>query len=337
MVSCRDGASYVCETWFHPASSPQEGPELLAAFIQQFYTRIPPPPRIMLPFEPARMQDIRLLIKHHHQRMPHLVCPKRGLLAQWIQQANQQATDALHVHLAQTNAKLSILEQVASSLNLGTCLNRVEMYDNSHHQGTCAIGAMVVKIRNEWSRKDYQTWDFPPCQDDYAMMRAVMQARFSPFQTADEPDLIIIDGGKGQLSVVSQELVALGKSHIPHISIAKSEPCDTILLSDGSVIQWPPHHPVLRWIQATRDEAHRFAISTHRRLHRHSMTHSVLSTIPGMGPKRLKALYDTFTSIDGMREANIEQLCSVLPQKTASLLFAWLHPPSPVTPSDNLS
>jgi excinuclease ABC subunit C len=160
--------------------------------------------------------------------------------------------------------------------------------------------------------------------DDYAMMRQVMTRRFSTTQNP-LPDFMVIDGGRGQLSAVMAVLKSLGRDSIPLITICKTIPHDTIFLADGTALDLPSHHPVLHWVQCLRDEAHRFAVETHRRKQRKLMTQSPIQNLPGMGKKRYAALMAEFKTSDCVKQASAAQLATVLPKALAQTLWAYLR------------
>jgi len=263
IISWRDGATYGCDTFFFDRCSPQDGPYVLSCFLQQFYKDNAPPDRIILPYAADDLADFRLMMRHHFQKVPHCVVPKRGPLFALHNQAHQQARDALVHHGGSVREHNTIMGQAADLFSWKTLPQRIEIYDNSHHQGTDAVSVMVVHNGNQWDKKSYRTWSMHT-NDDYDMMRQVIKRRLQSTRMP-LPDFMIIDGGKGQLSAVESAFQELGHTPIPLIGIAKTLPHDTIFLKDGTALDLPEHHPVLHWVQRMRDEAHRFAITTHRR------------------------------------------------------------------------
>ena len=262
VTSWRDGATYGCETFFWDECGLSDGPTILLSFLQQFYGKNQPPPRLILPFLPDDWSDFRMLMRHHFQSVPHGVVPKRGPLKSLLEQAQNQAEDALNHYCTHQGVQNHVIDQAKALFSWPKSINRMEIYDNSHLQGTHATAVMVVHNGHTWDKKAYRTWSMDS-NDDYEMMRQVMMRRFSKSQLP-LPDALIIDGGKGQLSAVQSVLAQLNQT-IPCIAIGKTAPHDTIFLSDGTPLDLPEHHPVLHWVQSMRDEAHRFAISTHRR------------------------------------------------------------------------
>jgi excinuclease ABC subunit C len=179
-----------------------------------------------------------------------------------LEQAQNQARDALSHYCTHQSIHNHVIDQAKALFSWPKSINRIEIYDNSHLQGTHATAVMVVHNGHTWDKKAYRTWSMDS-NDDYEMMRQVMMRRFSKSRLP-LPDALIIDGGKGQLSAVQSVLAQLNQA-IPCITIAKTSPHDTIFLNDGTPLDLPEHHPVLHWVQSMRDEAHRFAIGTHRR------------------------------------------------------------------------
>ena len=263
VTSWRDGATYGCETFFWEDCSPSDGSSILLSFLQQFYRHNPPPSRLILPFLPDDWSDFCIMMRHAFQSVPHAVVPKRGPLKSLLDQAQNQAQDYLRHYCVNQSIHSQILAQAIPLFSWPTSINRIEFYDNSHLQGTHATAVMVVHNGNTWDKKSYRTWSMDS-NDDYEMMRQVIMRRFSKSRLP-LPDAIILDGGRGQLSVVQSVLTHLGYETIPCMAIAKTMPHDTIFLHNGTALDLPEHHPVLHWVQQMRDEAHRFAITTHRR------------------------------------------------------------------------
>lgn len=262
VTSWRDGANYGCETFFWDECTISDGATILLSFLQQFYTNNPPPARLILPFLPDDWSDFRMMMRHNFQKVPHAVVPKRGPLKSLLQQSQNQAEDYLRHYSLNQCAQNHVLAQARDLFSWPKSLSRIEIYDNSHLQGTHATAVMVVHNGTTWDKKSYRTWSMNS-NDDYEMMRQVMLNRFSKSRLP-MPDALIIDGGRGQMSAVQSVLKQLDKQSISCIAIAKTAPHDTLFLQDGTALDLPEHHPVLHWVQYMRDEAHRFAISTHR-------------------------------------------------------------------------
>ncbi|MBM3631954.1 MAG: excinuclease ABC subunit UvrC [Alphaproteobacteria bacterium] len=262
VTSWRDGATYGCETFFWDECGLSDGPTILLSFLQQFYGKNQPPPRLILPFLPDDWSDFCMVMRHSFQHVPHGIVPKRGPLKSLLEQAQNQAQDALTHYCTHQGVQNHVIDQATVLFSWPKSINRIEIYDNSHLQGTHATAVMVVHNGYTWDKKAYRTWSMDS-NDDYDMMRQVMMRRFYKSRLP-LPDALIIDGGKGQLSAVQSALDQLNLT-IPCISIAKTLPHDMIVLHDHTPMVLPEHHPVLHWVQSMRDEAHRFAINTHRR------------------------------------------------------------------------
>jgi excinuclease ABC subunit C len=321
IVSWRDGATYGCETFFFENASPKDGPYILSCFLRQFYSQNPPPSRLILPFLADEIDDFSLMMRHHFQKIPHCIVPKRGPLLALLNQAHQQAYDALLHHGHSQASHSALMDQGAKVFSWQSIPSRIEIYDNSHHQGTSAVAVMVVHDGQDWDKKSYRTWSMVS-NDDCHMMQQVMTRRFSN-AAIPLPDFIIIDGGRGQLSAVRSVLRDLGRGALPLIAIAKTMPHDTVFLADGTPLNLPPHHPVLHWVQRLRDEAHRFAVQTHRQKHRNQMTKSPIQALPGMGKKRHQALMNHFGTLDALKSASLETLSRIVPRAVAATLFTY--------------
>jgi len=239
-------------------------------------------------------------------------------------QASRNAAEALERRLAESSTQARTLREVTEFLELGEIPQRIEVYDNSHIMGANALGAMVVAgpdglLKGQYRKFNIRNPDTAP-GDDFAMMREVMQRRFGRVQEEDPdrqsgtwPDLVLIDGGKGQMSAVRDTLAELGIQDVPLIAIAKGpghgrEGREVFHFPDGREKTLPTNSPVLFYLQRLRDEVHRFAIGAHRAKRSRAITASPLDEIPGIGPARKRALLLHFGTAGKVRAAALEDL-----------------------------
>jgi excinuclease ABC subunit C len=308
---------------------------VMAEFIKQFYDQTPGiPGQVLLPYEVEEVQIIKQWLKARHpgEKM-EIIIPQEGKLRELIQMAAENASDTLSALKAQwqmeKHRQTQALSEIQAALNLPEPPNRIECYDISNTQGTYAVGSMVVfeqgvPRKNYYRRFNIRSVNGP---DDFASMEEVLTRRFNRWMVAQEeankpgkkpdlafarlPDLLIIDGGKGQLGRglrVLEKFDLLGK--IPVFGLAKQEE-EIFLPGQQASLRLPPQSQGLYLIQRIRDEAHRFAISAHRnRRSREGLT-STLDSIPGIGPSRRKQLLQHFGSLDKIRSASVDELSSL--------------------------
>jgi excinuclease ABC subunit C len=219
---------------------------------------------------------------------------------------------------------------------------RIEVYDNSHIQGTNSVGAMIVAGPEGFLKNAYRKWnikrDSTTPGDDYAMMREVFSRRFARAQSEDPdrdsgewPDLVLIDGGKGQVRAARESLEELGIEDVPMAGVAKGADRnagrETFFMPDGREFTLPTNHPALFHIQRLRDEAHRFAIGAHRQKRAKAMTTSPLDEVPGIGPARKRALLMHFGTARAIRNASLDDLRRVpgVSAATAQAVYDFYH------------
>ena len=260
---------------------------------------------------------------------------KKGL----IDRAVKNAEEALARKLAETASQQKLLAQLQEVFALDAPPERIEVYDNSHIQGTNAIGAFVVAGPEGFMRKEYRTFNIKDTEtepgDDYAMMREVFRRRFARLIKDDElvwPDVVLIDGGKGQLSAVKESLEELGAlERTTLVAIAKGPDRnagrETFFMPGRDPFTLPPRTPALYYLQRLRDEAHRFAIGKHRAKRKKQMTANPLDGIPGIGPSRKKALLAHFGSGKAVKSAAAAELSQVegVSQKLAKQIYDYFH------------
>lgn len=297
--------------------------DVLAAFLGQYYAEHLPPPEILLSHpidEPDLVADA---LSIRAERRVRLAVPQRGPKRQIVEHAETNAREALGRRLAERGAQAALLSGVAELFDLPAPPQRIEVYDNSHIQGTNAQGAMIVAGPDGFIKGAYRRWTIKERPgDDFAMMREVFTRRFgralkeSPDRAApDWPGLVLIDGGLGQLNAAREIMAELGLDDIPLVGIAKGPDRDAgrerFFLPDADPFQLPPNDPVLYFLQRLRDEAHRFAIGGHRAKRTREMGASELDEIPGIGAKRKKALLHHFGSARAVRVAGLADLEAV--------------------------
>lgn len=324
VVCLRHGNTYGAETFFFPHTTPADGGEIMNTFCLNFYQNTPPPRRIVTNIPIQDEASLKMVMRHHFGHVPHIVQPKRGDLATLLDQCLQQAHTALQRHVATHDVQHTLWTQAADLLHLPGLPQRIEVYDNSHHQGSAATSVMVVASPQGLQPRDYRTFSVARThsQDDYAMMRQVMQRRFA--QKWPQPDVLVIDGGQGQRNAVQHIVHEELNLNIPIVAIVKRPPSDALLDARGHELDLPAHHPVLHLLQRLRDEAHRFAVHTHRKMKRKQMFAGGLQDVPGIGPKRYKILMDHFASPAAIYHASVADLCTLFPLKTAQKIYSQL-------------
>jgi excinuclease ABC subunit C len=348
----RTGQNWGNRAYFPRAEKSFTPEEVLSSFLAQFYDDKPPPKLILLShaIEEADLLADALSVKAGYK--VEVSVPKRGEKKELIAHALTNAREALGRKLADTATQGRLLEALAATLQLPHAPKRIEVYDNSHIQGTNAVGAMIVAgadgfVKNQYRKFNIKSEGLTP-GDDYAMMREVLQRRFkrllAPADSdtakakADEesvpqwPDLVIIDGGRGQLNAVREIFESLGLSQVSLMAVAKGPERDagreTLFMPEREAIKLEPRDPVLYFIQRLRDEAHRFVIGSHRKLRKKDIREAGLQEIPGIGPSRKRALLLHFGTLKEIERASIADLGKVpgVSAESARRIFEFFHP-----------
>ncbi|WP_458757982.1 excinuclease ABC subunit UvrC [Afipia sp. TerB] len=345
----RTGQNWGNRAYFPRADKSLPAEEVLGSFLAQFYDDKPAPKLILLShrIEEGDLLANALSIKSGFKI--EVSTPQRGEKKELVAHALTNAREALGRKLADTATQTRLLEGLAASLNLPRAPRRIEVYDNSHIQGTNAVGAMIVAgpdgfMKNQYRKFNIKSENLTP-GDDYGMMREVLQRRFkrllseSPEATAKDddavpqrPDLVIIDGGLGQLNAVREIFGELGVSDVMLMSVAKGPDRDagreTLFLPDRPSIKLEPRDPVLYFIQRLRDEAHRFVIGSHRKLRKKDIREAGLQEIPGIGPSRKRALLHHFGTLKEIERASVADLGKVpgVSAESARKIFDFFHP-----------
>jgi excinuclease ABC subunit C len=346
----RTGQNWGNRAYFPRAEKTFTPEEVLNSFVTQFYDDKPPPKLILLSHE---VEDTALLADALSVKAGFKVevsVPKRGEKKEMILHALTNAREALGRKLADTATQGRLLQGMVTTLGLPHTPQRIEVYDNSHIMGTNAVGAMIVAgpdgfMKNQYRKFNIKSEGLTP-GDDYAMMREVLQRRFKrllkPAEDGDKkprdddsfpqwPDLVIIDGGRGQLNAAREILAELGVDKVTLLGVAKGPDRDagreTLFMPDREAIKLEPRDPVLYFIQRLRDEAHRFVIGSHRKLRKKDIREAGLQEIPGIGPSRKRALLLHFGTLKEIERASIADLGKVpgVSAESARRIFEFFH------------
>jgi excinuclease ABC subunit C len=338
----RGGRNYGNRAYFPSHDKTQETAEVMAAFVAQFYENKAAPALVLVSEELAEHELLEeaLGIRAGHRVSIHT--PKRGGKRRIVDHALNNAREAHGRRLAESGSQARLLAGVAEVFGLDGPPQRIEIYDNSHIQGTNAVGGMVVAgpegpIKSAYRKFNIRTPE--AAGDDFAMMREVLTRRFEralkedPERSSDSwPDLLLIDGGEGQLSVAVAVLAELGLSDLPLVAIAKGPDRDAgrerFFLPGRPPFGLDSKSPVLYFLQRLRDEAHRFAIGTHRAKREKAIGTSPLDEIAGIGPKRKKALLHHFGSGRAVSQAGLTDLMTVegISEAVARIIYRHFHP-----------
>jgi excinuclease ABC subunit C len=328
---------------FFPAHAKiEEAPAVLGAFIAQFYDDKPPPPLVLTNHPLPEQALVGEALSLKAGRRVEIAVPQRGEKRAVLAHAETNAREALERRLAESAGQAKLLEGVAALLRLSAPPERIEVYDNSHTMGTAPYGVMVVAGPEGFTKSAYRKFAIrgPVAPgDDFAMMREVLSRRFGRLVKAeadgegsDWPDLVLIDGGAGQLSAARATLQDLGVNDVPLVAIAKGPDRDAgrewFYMDGVPPFQLPPRDPVLYYLQRLRDEAHRFAITTHRAGRTKSLTRSELDEIAGIGAARKRALLNHFGSARGVKQAGLPALEAApgISREIARRVYAHFHP-----------
>ena len=318
--------------YYPKADRSHEPAEILAAFMTQFYDDKPIPDLVLLSHEIEERELIEEALSTHAGRRIEVAVPQRGEKKTLVEHAVTNAREALGRKMAESSSQAKLLEGVQRAFGLPDAPRRIEVYDNSHIQGTNPVGAMIVAgpdglIKSQYRKFNIRAEDIG--SDDFAMMREVLTRRFSRLlkEQGEErgaepvkdvqawPDLVLIDGGQGQLSAAKSVLDDLGLSDLPVAGVAKGPDRDAgrehFYLAGRPSFMLEARDPVLYYIQRLRDEAHRFAIGSHRARRSKAIGVNPLDEVPGIGPTRKKALLQAFGSAKSVARASVTDLAAV--------------------------
>ena len=367
----RTGQNWGNRAYFPRAEKSFTPEEVLASFLAQFYDDKPPPKLILLSHEIEESALLADALTVKAGSRVEVSTPKRGEKKELIAHALTNAREALGRKLSDTATQSRLLQGMATTLGLPQTPKRIEVYDNSHIQGTNAVGAMIVAgpdgfIKNQYRKFNIKSEGLTP-GDDYAMMREVLERRFKRLLKPPEgdaaqgktegqgeaktqgrtegkadaradddsfpqwPDLVIIDGGRGQLNAVREIFEGLGLIQVSLMAVAKGPDRDagreTLFMPGREAIKLEPRDPVLYFIQRLRDEAHRFVIGSHRKLRKKDIREAGLQEIPGIGPSRKRALLHHFGTLKEIERASIVDLGKVpgVSAESARKIFEFFH------------
>lgn len=308
--------------------------EVLSAFLGQYYADRHPPAEILLSHEPADSGLWEEALGGRRGSRVTLAWRLRGQRAEWVRLAAANAGDALRRRLAERDQVGRGLAALAEMLEMPNPPERLECFDISHISGTETVGSCVVFGPRGAEKKQYRRFNVSGIEpgDDYAAMEQVLRRRYSRVleRSGPLPDLVIIDGGKGQLGRARRVFEALGLDAIPLLGVAKGAARraghETFILGDRQAVPGP-HHPASHLVQQIRDEAHRFAVSGHRQRRQRRAQASPLEQVPGIGPKRRQALLKAFGGLQGVRKAGVDELVRVggISRKLAEAVVAALE------------
>ena len=324
---------------FFPKHDPDENlSEILNSFIAQFYENKSVPSSIILSEEIKEKILIEKTLSQKENKQINISVAKKGSKLKVIEQAIKNAKDSLNRKLYESQNNKELFESVAKKFNLETNINLIEVYDNSHIQGTDSVGALIAFGDEGFVKKRYRKFNIKIKkneQDDYGMMKEVLNRRFKRAIQEKEnflsfPDLVLIDGGKGQYSTAREVLNELGLHDLPIIAIAKGKfrnSGNETFFHNGKEYKFQKNDPTLFFLQRIRDESHRFAISAHRAKRKKGISKSLLDQIEGIGSIRKRALLNHFGSARGVESASLDEIKSVegVEEKVAKKIYNFFH------------
>ncbi|MDC2991399.1 excinuclease ABC subunit UvrC [Candidatus Pelagibacter sp.] len=331
------------QNWGNQAFFPKHDPDeslsnILNSFVSQFYENKSVPSSIIISEEIKEKNLIEKTLSKKEGKQVNLSVAKKGSKLKVINQATKNARESLNRKLYESQNNRELFDSVASKFNLETNINLIEVYDNSHIQGTNSVGALIAFGEEGFIKKRYRKFNIKSKkneQDDYGMMREVLNRRFKrAIQEKDNylsfPDLVIVDGGKGQYSVARDSLNELGLHEIPIIAIAKGKfrnSGNETFFHNGKEYKFNKNDPTLFFLQRIRDESHRFAISAHRAKRKRGISKSLLDQIEGIGSIRKRALLNHFGSARAVESASLDEIKSVdgVEEKVAKKIYNFFH------------
>jgi excinuclease ABC subunit C len=298
----------------------------MAAFLGQFYEDRPIPRLILVNETPTEVELLAEAFSLKARRKVEIARPARGEKRELVDHALVNAREALGRKMAESSAQSRLLIGVAEAFGLDAPPERIETYDNSHIMGTNAVGGMIVAGPEGFQKNQYRKFNIKSTEltpgDDYGMMKEVLRRRFARLAKEEEagenpprPDLVLIDGGGGQLDAALEVMADLGVDDIPVVGVAKGPDRDAGLerffMPGKTPFMLEPKSPVLYYLQRLRDEAHRFAIGTHRTRRAMEMRRNPLDEIEGVGAARKRGLLHAFGSARGVSRASVDDLAKV--------------------------
>jgi excinuclease ABC subunit C len=336
----RGGQNFGNKSYFPAHTEQQTEAEILSAFIGQFYASAPVPRTILVsePLPDSALLEEALALRAGYKT--EILHPLRGEKKEVIDQAIRNARQALLSRLAEHATHTQMLAKVGELFGLGAPPARIEVYDNSHNAGSYMVGAMICAGAEGFEKKHYRRFNIRSQElaagDDYAMLREVLSRRFTRLQREDParklwPDLVLIDGGVGQLSAASQVFADLGVEGLCYVAISKGPDRNAgrewFHMPGRDPFQLPVNDAVLHYLQRLRDEAHRFAIGSHRIKRSRAIRESTLDAIPGIGAARKRALLQHFGSAREVEAATLDELLKVegIDRKVAEKVYKYFR------------
>ncbi|NNC48705.1 MAG: excinuclease ABC subunit UvrC [Sphingomonas sp.] len=335
------------QNWGHRSFFPKgvEGlplEDVLTDFIMQFYEDVPPPRRVLVDRDLPEGDLVAEALTERAERKIELARPHRGPRRKLMQQASRNAVEALERRMAESTTQARLLRELADTFDLPDPPERIEVYDNSHIMGTHAVGAMIVAGPEGFRKNNYRKFNIKSAQsdDDFGMMKEVLTRRFARLAKEDPdrskgdwPDLVLIDGGKGQLNAALEIMEEAGVEDVAVVGVAKGphhgrEGREVFHLPGGREMTLKPNSPLLFYLQRLRDEAHRFAIGSHRQKRAKSFTGSTLDEVPGVGPTRKRSLLMHFGTAKAVKSAALEDLerAPGISKAIARQIHDYFHP-----------
>ncbi len=331
------------QNWGNQAFFPKHDPDeklsdILNSFVSQFYENKSVPSSIILSEEIKEKILIEKTLSQKEEKQINISIAKKGSKLKVVNQAIKNAKDSLNRKLYESQNNRELFDAVASKFKLETNINLIEVYDNSHIQGTNSVGALIAYGDEGFVKKRYRKFNIKiqeNKQDDYGMMQEVLNRRFKrAIQEKDNyltlPDLVLIDGGKGQYSAARETLNELGLHDLPIIAIAKGKQRNSgneTFFHNGREFKFTKNDPTLFFLQRIRDESHRFAISAHRAKRKKGISKSLLDQIEGIGSIRKRALLNHFGSARAVESASLDEIKSVegVEEKVAKKIYNFFH------------
>jgi excinuclease ABC subunit C len=338
----RAGQNWGNRAYFPRVDKTDEDGDIIDAFLGQFYEDKPIPRLILLSHPAPNAELLAEAFTIQAGRKVELAAPARGEKRRLVEHALTNAREALGRKMAESSAQSKILSAVCEAFGLEGSPERIEVYDNSHISGTNAVGGMIVAgpegfLKNQYRKFNIRSQELTP-GDDYGMMREVLRRRFGRLVKEEEagespprPDLVLIDGGAGQLQVALETMADLGVDDIAVVGVAKGPDRDAGLerffMPGRTPFMLEPKSPALYYLQRLRDEAHRFAIGSHRVRRTMEMKKNPLDDIEGVGPGRKRALLHAFGSAKGVSRAEVEDLVKIegLSTPLAQRIYDYFH------------
>ena len=339
----RAGQNWGNKDYYPRVGADIDAPEVLEAFLGQFYDEGREPPRLILLSHRLENEEwVADALSERAGRRVELAVPQRGEKAELIEGAARNAREALARRMSESATQTKLLEGVAEAFGLESAPRRIEVYDNSHIQGTDAVGAMIVAgpegfLKSQYRKFNIKGTDLTP-GDDFGMMKEVLSRRFARLMKEDPdrehghwPDLLLIDGGAGQVSAVAEIMAEMGVEDVAMVGVAKGVDRDHGKEEFHRMGERPfalqRNDPVLYFIQRLRDEAHRFAIGTHRAKRAKSVAATPLDEVPGVGAGRKRALLQHFGSAKAVSRAGLADLKAVpgISDSLAETIYDFFH------------